>query len=59
MVNSGATGNFMDQDVALSNGFRLVMKLIPYRLFVIDGTTIGDDGEGVIYQIDRLIMKTL
>lgn len=59
MVDSGATGNFMDHTTAMNNGFRLVKKELPYHLFAIDGDTIGHKDGSVTLQTDWLNMKTL
>lgn len=59
MIDSGATGNFMDHDAVLDNGFKLVKKVQPYRLFVIDGSSIGSNKGTVTLQTDRMTMKTL
>ena len=41
MVNSGATGNFMDHMIAIRHKFKLVRKKRLYHLFALDKDVIG------------------
>ena len=59
MVDSGATGNFMDHTTAIRHGFKLVRKERPYHLFALDGDAIGSKNGQVTIQTDKLDMKTL
>jgi hypothetical protein len=59
MIDSGATGNFIDTQVASDNGFKILRKREPYRLSVIDGETIGSNKGMVTHETDALEMKML
>jgi hypothetical protein len=59
MIDSGATGNFIDTQVATNNGFRILAKKNPYSLFTVDGDTIGSNKGKVTHETDWLSMKML
>jgi RNase H-like domain found in reverse transcriptase/Reverse transcriptase (RNA-dependent DNA polymerase)/Integrase zinc binding domain/Chromo (CHRromatin Organisation MOdifier) domain len=59
MIDSGATGNFIDDQVARDCGFAILKKEEPYRLTVIDGTDIESNEGQVTFETDLLVMKTL
>ena len=44
MIDSGATGNFVLEDLAKRKGFPQTKKKDPYDLFVVDGSTLPDGG---------------
>jgi hypothetical protein len=59
IVDSGATGNFIDSKVVLENGFRLFRKKEPYRLTVINGEAIGSNKGIVTYKTDKLEIRII
>ena len=59
MIDSGATGNFLDTSIAIGNQIGIIKKSVPYRLNVIDGETIGTDKGLVTHEIDWLQMIVL
>lgn len=59
MIDSGATGNFIDARVVAENGFRTVRKEKPYSLFLLDGETIGGNQGMITHETDRLSMTIL
>ena len=44
MIDSGATGNFVSEDLVKRKGFPRTKKKDPYDLFVVDGSTLPDGG---------------
>jgi RNase H-like domain found in reverse transcriptase/Reverse transcriptase (RNA-dependent DNA polymerase)/Integrase zinc binding domain/Chromo (CHRromatin Organisation MOdifier) domain/gag-polyprotein putative aspartyl protease len=59
MIDSGATGNFMDKDKAAQCGIQLKRKKDPYDLYTLDGSTLGSDGGQVTLETKVLTMKIL
>jgi len=59
MIDSGATGNFIDTQVATDNGFKVLAKHEPYSLYLVDGDTIGSNKGRVTHETDRVTMKML
>ena len=59
MIDSGATGNFIDTRVAADNGFKALVKREPYQLFLVDGDKIGSNNGKVTHETDRLSMTML
>ena len=47
MINLGATGNFMLEDLAKRKGFPRTRKKDPYDLFVVDRSTLLNGGRRV------------
>jgi len=43
MIDSGATGNFLNISIVVGNQIEIIKKSAPYCLSVIDGETIGID----------------
>ncbi|MAD87677.1 MAG: hypothetical protein CL912_32355 [Deltaproteobacteria bacterium] len=59
MVNSKATGNFMNHTTVIRHGFKLIRKKRSYYLFALDENVIRSKNEQVTIQTDKLDMKTL
>jgi hypothetical protein len=59
MIDSGATGNFIDTQVATDHGFKVLAKRRPYSLFTVDGDTIGSNKGRVTHETDSLLMTML
>jgi hypothetical protein len=59
MVDSGATGNFIDTQTAAENGFRTLVRRTPYQLLLVDGDAIGSNKGMVTHQTEPLTMKIL
>lgn len=59
MIDCGATGNFIDEQVAMNNGFGILKKKDPYKLFTIDGDTAGPDQGEVTRETERMEMRVL
>ena len=59
MVDSGATGNFLDIKEAEKHGIKGVKKEQPYQLLVVDGEAIGSNKGMVTHETNRLTMKML
>lgn len=59
MIDSGATGNFIDTRVVAENGFKTFARQELYSLFLVDRETIGGNKGMVTYETDRLTMKIL
>ena len=47
MIDSGATGNFVLEDLARRKGFPRTKKKDPYDLFIVDGSTLQNGGRRV------------
>lgn len=58
MVDSGATGNFIDTTVAREQGLRIRKKPQPYRLFAVNGGEIGTEKGMVTHETRILQMRT-
>ena len=56
MIDSGATGNFIDTRTAADNGIRTFKKEKPYPLFLVDGETIGENKGMVTQETGKLSM---
>ena len=54
MIDSGATGNFLNTSVAVGNQIGIIKKSVLYSLSVIDGETIGTDKKLVTHKINQL-----
>ena len=59
MVNSGATGNFIDIQTAADNGFTAYTKRNIYILLTVDRDTIGSNKGRVTYETEWLLIKIL
>jgi hypothetical protein len=59
IIDSRATGNFIDTRVVAENGFKTFAKQELYSLFLVDGETIGGNKGIVTHETDRLTMKIL
>jgi hypothetical protein len=57
IIDLGATGNFIDTQVALDNRFKILCKKELYYLSVIDGETIRSNKGIVTYKTNILEMK--
>ena len=58
MVDSGATGNFIDTKVAREQGLGIWKKPQPYRLFAVNGGEIGTEKGMVTHETRILQMRT-
>jgi hypothetical protein len=58
MIDSGATGNFIDTKVAKEQGLGIWKKPQPYRLFAVNGGEIGTEKGMVTHETKILRMKT-
>ena len=47
IINSGAIGNFVLEDLARRKGFPRTKKKDPYDLFIVDRSTLPDGGRRV------------
>ena len=59
MIDSGATGNFIDQEAVLNNGFRTKRKKKPYQLTTLDGGALGPDQGRVSLETEQMVMKSV
>jgi RNase H-like domain found in reverse transcriptase/Reverse transcriptase (RNA-dependent DNA polymerase)/Integrase zinc binding domain/Chromo (CHRromatin Organisation MOdifier) domain len=59
LLDSGATGNFIDTRTAQTAGFRTIAKENPYGLFLVDGDTLGSNDGMVTHETELLSMKVL
>jgi hypothetical protein len=59
MIDSGATGNFIDTKVVSENGFKAFKKEKPYILSIVNEEQIGSNKGIVTYETDLLSIKTL
>jgi RNase H-like domain found in reverse transcriptase/Reverse transcriptase (RNA-dependent DNA polymerase)/Integrase zinc binding domain/Chromo (CHRromatin Organisation MOdifier) domain len=59
LIDSGATGNFIDTQVASANGFKALRKTEAYTLNVIDGEQIGSNKGMVTHETELLNMRIL
>ena len=59
MIDSRATGNFIDTRIALEQGFRIRQKRRPYPLLAVDGGEIGTTRGMVTHETDILRLEIL
>jgi hypothetical protein len=59
LIDSGATGNFIDARIVAQKGYKALRKEAPYQLLLVDGGEIGSNEGMVTHETEELSMTVL